>query len=79
MSQRFSYVKYDEVSAITQQAFKEAFQSLESMATMLPDNRAKSLFLTALEVAYMWVGKSIRDEQIARNSGPSLISEISSK
>jgi len=66
---RFSYVRYDSVSTEKQEAFKAEFQKLESMAyEKLPDGRARSLFLTALEEAYMWTGKAIRDEQIARET-----------
>lgn len=66
MSNRFSYVRYDEHAAAQQQMFKERFESLERMVGTLADGRAKSLVLTKLEEAYMWVGKSIRDDQIAR-------------
>lgn len=68
-SGRFDYVKYDEVSATKQLGFKNMFLELEKVANeMLPDSRGKSLFLTALEEAYMWTGKAIRDEQISRCS-----------
>lgn len=66
---RFDYVRYDEIAATKQEGFKNLFTELEKAAhDMLPDGRAKSLFLTALEEAYMWTGKAIRDDQIARNS-----------
>ena len=68
MGQRFSYVRYDAEATTTQEAFKQKFEELETMAELLKDGRAKSLFLTALEEAYMWTGKAIRDEQIARGS-----------
>lgn len=67
MSKRFSYVKYDQQSTELQEGFKESFERLELMAASLPEGRAKSLFLTALEEAYMWTGKAIRDAQIARD------------
>lgn len=71
-SGRFDYVKYDE-QAIKQQAiFKDRFEELERFASELKDGRAKSLFLTHLEEAYMWTGKAIRDEQIARSGGAEL-------
>lgn len=67
MSHRFSYVRYDEEATLKQAAFKEKFEELERMAHgALPNSREKSLFLTALEEAYMWTGKAIRDDQIAR-------------
>jgi len=66
---RFDYVRYDEQSANLQKKFKGACEALEDIAAGLPDSRAKSLFLTALEEAYMWTGKAIRDWQISRG-GP---------
>lgn len=65
---RFDYVKYDEHAAIIQNAFKQTFIELEAMImTSIVSPRAKSLVLTKLEEAYMWVGKAIRDDQIMRN------------
>jgi hypothetical protein len=67
MSQRFSYVKYDQISTELQQGFKDMFAGIEQYANdQLPESRAKSLLMTALEEAYMWTGKAIRDDQIAR-------------
>lgn len=67
MSQRFSYIKYDQDSMVQQQALKASFEQLEEMVDMfLAEGRPKSLCLTALEEAYMWTGKAIRDQQIAR-------------
>lgn len=66
MSKTFSYVKYDELSALTQQNFKEEFENLELMVEDLVDGRAKSLVRTKLEEAYMWIGKAIRDNQISQ-------------
>lgn len=63
---RFDYIKYDERATNTQRSFKAIFQDLEAALTMLPEGRAKSLVLTKLEEAYMWVGKAIRDEQVSR-------------
>jgi hypothetical protein len=69
MSQRFSYVKYDQESVTKQEAFKKKFEELEAMGIeLLKASRPQSLFLTALEEAYMWTGKAIRDEQIFRDS-----------
>jgi hypothetical protein len=64
---RFDYVKYDNVSAEKQSKLKEAFQAVEAFVeSSIPDGRVKSLVLTYLEIAYMWTGKAIRDEQIGR-------------
>ena len=44
------------------------FEAIEDYANLtLKDSRPKSLLLTALEEAYMWSGKAIRDEQIERD------------
>lgn len=69
MSQRFSYVKYDGLSIAKQEAFKKMFEAIESYAEgALYECREKALLMTALEEAYMWTGKAIRDEQISRNN-----------
>lgn len=63
----FDYIKYDEQAASNQARFKAAFEELEALVTaQLPAGRAQSLVLTKLEEAYMWVGKAIRDDQVAR-------------
>jgi hypothetical protein len=64
MANRFDYVKYDDRSAERQANFKTAFQALEMMVDGLSEGRAKSLVMTKLEEAYMWVGKAIRDDQV---------------
>ena len=65
MSERFKYVKYTPESVSKQEAFKSMFEAIEAYAIqVLPDSRATSLLLTALEEAYMWTGKAIRDKQI---------------
>ena len=65
-SNRFAHVKFDARRAAKQAHFKEKFEELESMAEdILLDGRAKNLFMTALESAYMWARKALRDEQMA--------------
>lgn len=66
---RFDYVKYNDVAAKLQAAFKEKFEDLTSAVEALEDGRAKSLVLTKLEESYMWIGKALRDQQI-KNCGP---------
>lgn len=67
MAGRFDYVRYDDTAAENQRAFKAMFEELEAhVSASLKPGRAQSLVLTKLEEAYMWVGKAIRDEQIAR-------------
>jgi hypothetical protein len=70
---RFDYVAYDDRATAQQATFKEVFQQIERfVAADLQAGRATSLVLTKLEEAYMWVGKAIRDEQIARNGAAAL-------
>lgn len=76
MGIRFSYVKYDELATAKQEKFKGMFEQLEDFATAaLAPGRASSLVLTKLEESYMWVGKAIRDEQIARGGDATHIAE----
>ncbi len=68
----FDYVAYDELAQKQQAQFKETFIALERDMGGLKPGRAASLVRTKLEEAYMWVGKAIRDEQIARNGSAPL-------
>lgn len=73
---RFDYVKYDENSQTKSNLLKSIFVSVEKYIDLeLPNSRAKSLAITALEECYMWVGKAIRDDQIARNGSAELQEE----
>lgn len=63
---RFDYVKYDAEAQAQQEAFKQMFVHLASEVEKFPPGRAQSLVLTTLEESYMWVGKMVRDFQIAR-------------
>ena len=65
MSNRFSYVLYDGVRAEKQQQAKALVESLEAFLDAMGTGRPHALALTALEECYMWIGKAIRDEQIA--------------
>ena len=68
MSGRFDYVKYDIVASEKQAQFKILFEAAEKMiADYLKPGRAQSLALINLEETYMWIGKAIRDDQIARD------------
>lgn len=78
MSGRFDYVKFDESTAKKLTNFKEFFTMLESeVEGNLKDGRAKALVMTKLEEAYMWVGKALRDEQIARGGSAADLPERS--
>lgn len=61
---RFDYVKYNDAAQKISDAFKNKFKDIEESLEALEDGRAKSLALTALEEAFMWVGKQIRDQQV---------------
>lgn len=65
---RFDYVQYDEQAQISQATLKKACENIEALVGgTIKDGRAKSSVMTKLEEAYMWMGKGIRDDQIARN------------
>lgn len=65
---RFSYVRYDAESVEKQEALKKMYEGIEEFVNKnLKPGRAQSLVLTKLEESYMWTGKAIRDEQIARD------------
>lgn len=72
---RFSYVKYDEVAQARQEVAKQLCEQLEDLIDDMPSGRATSLALTKLEECYMWIGKAVRDDQIARNGSAEHIPE----
>lgn len=64
---RFDYVRYDDASAANQQKAKDLMQQVEAFINGdLGSGRPQSLALTHLEEVYMWIGKAIRDGQVAR-------------
>ncbi len=65
---RFTFVTYDEKSLTLNQSFKELFEKAETAIGDLNDGRSTSMALTKLEETHMWVGKAIRDSQIARSN-----------
>ena len=69
---RYDYVKYDEVAVAQQADLKAKFTEVDALVENLKEGRAKSLAMTKLEEAYMWIGKAIRDEQLARNTDTEL-------
>lgn len=76
MSGRFDYVRYDEKAKLDQELFKSMFCAVEKQVDeRLASSRAKALVLTKLEEAYMWIGKAIRDDQIARGGDATHIAE----
>lgn len=70
---RFDYVKYDEESQRNQEQAKLLCDNVRAaIETNLKPGRASSLALTKIEECYMWIGKQIRDDQIARNGSAEL-------
>jgi hypothetical protein len=66
-SQRFDYIEYDLVSKLQSNKLREAVEELERrVLEMLKDSRPRSIALTKLEETYMWIGKALRDQQLAR-------------
>lgn len=73
---RFDYVKYDDAAQVDQAEFKKLFEAVETKINSCSmTGRAVSLAFTKLEECYMWVGKAIRDDQIARNGTSDLQEE----
>jgi hypothetical protein len=73
---RFDYVKYDDKAMLIQDEMKQRVYHFEqAIDAQLKSPRAKALALTKLEECYMWIGKAIRDDQIARNGSAPLQEE----
>lgn len=72
---RFDYVRYDQLAEADQKFFKKQFMDIERELDKHHDGRYKSMAMTALEEAYCWVGKMIRDEQIKRTGKSELQEE----
>lgn len=65
---RFDYVKYDGLSEDRQAIFKSLMMQMEAqIEASINSPRAKASALTNLEIVYMWIGKGLRDDQIARH------------
>ena len=62
---RFDYVKYDPRAQHQQMHAKSAVMHVEECIGRLDAGGATERALTALEECYMWIGKAIRDEQVA--------------
>lgn len=68
MDDRFGYVKYDDESMQMQAGMKTTVEFLAEGINLLNSERHKALALTKLEECYMWIGKAIRDDQLARQA-----------
>lgn len=72
---RYDFVKYDEHAAKLSGDYKQRFQQLEAALNLdlsTGGGRSLATAMTKLEEAFMWVGKAIRDNQIARNGSAPL-------
>lgn len=70
---KYDYVAYDSEHTEMQGNFKKAFIALdEAVESALPSGRYKELVFIKLEEAYMYIGKAIRDRQIAIDQGTKL-------
>lgn len=70
---RFDYVAYDAQATADQANMKVQVTNLEHEIEMtIKCPRSKALVLTKLEEVYMWIGKGIRNDQIARNGSAPL-------
>ena len=80
---RFDYVQYDDKAQALQSVFKAKMSDLEALVDMISrtsehpkaSGRASALAITKLEEAYMWIGKAIRDDLIARTGSAPLQEE----
>ena len=73
---RFDYVKYDGSAELKQTELKASIASVEGYVEHhLSNSPRKQLIMDKLEEAYMWMGKAIRDDQIARNGSAPLQEE----
>ena len=64
---RFSYVKFDEIAAAQQNQLRLAFEAVEFLVEKLASSDCKEMIFEKLQEAYMWAGKHIREDQIARD------------
>lgn len=67
MPNRFDYVEWDSISAGACERLKRAAEALEiAIDVELETSREKSSAITKLEECFMWIGKAIRADQLAR-------------
>jgi len=69
MQPNLNYLKYDQRSTLASEFLKKEFEQMtRNIDIMLKDSREKALIMTNLEIAYMWTGKAIRNDQILRTN-----------
>lgn len=70
---RFDYVAYDNNAQTKQESAKSLCAVVESfIAQNISCPRSKALAFTKLEEVYMWIGKGIRNDQVAINGSAPL-------
>lgn len=65
---RFGSVRYDDVAGAQHALFMNKFRDIELAVLTLVHSRERAIVLTKLEEAHMWIGKAIREEQLARET-----------
>ncbi len=66
MQTRFDYVEWDEKAQSLSDSLKSQCLCIEAMVNPMADSREKSMTITKLEETFMWIGKAIRSDLIAR-------------
>ena len=67
MTNRFDWIVYDDNSVLLQAKYKEMFKQLEAELCLgLKPSSELTLACIKLEEAFMWVGKSVKHDQIKR-------------
>lgn len=67
MSNRYTYVKFDEGNQMVLDNFREMVVTLDAEISALDKSRYQSLTLTKLEECFMYIGKAMRDIQLEDN------------
>lgn len=76
MNGRFDYVKYDAESQQTQALAKRDVQFVEQVIEKyIKCEVSRANALRSLEECYMWIGKGIRNDQVARTGSVELQEE----
>ncbi len=73
---RFDGIAFNEQSKTWSSELKKSFEKLEEQIdNYLLDSRSKSVAITHLEDAFMWINKAIKDQQIKSEGDPALQQE----
>lgn len=63
MTDRYEHIEFSVFQHNLHLKFRSLFKTIEKELDHIAPGRARSIVLTKIEEAYMWVGKAIRDEQ----------------